>query len=59
MRRDPWISAFRDAVQRLRPHLTDKLAEAIALNLFDAVRDPAEVAREWHKRHAPTPKRRK
>ena len=50
MTRDAWALAFTDALRELRPHLSLKLAWAIALVEHKDGKDPRAAARDYHKR---------
>jgi hypothetical protein len=46
--RDNWLSAFADELQRLRPHLSDKVARVIAMSQYGPDKDPVTAARDYH-----------
>ncbi|HEU5294942.1 MAG TPA: hypothetical protein VFU71_09140 [Burkholderiaceae bacterium] len=50
MSRDAWALAFGDALRELRPHLSLKLAWAVALVEYKDGKDPRAAARDYHKR---------
>jgi hypothetical protein len=55
MDRERWVSAFRDALQELRPHTPLKFAMTLAYNEYADGRDPIAAAREWHERQSSAP----
>lgn len=58
--RNAWLIAFGEALQQLRPHLSDKLATAIARANFSAELDPGAAAQQYHQQQggaAPAHKR--
>lgn len=60
MNRTAWLIAFAEALQQLRPHLSDKLATAIARANFSAELEPDAAARQYHQQQggaAPARKR--
>ena len=50
--KDQWISSFGDEMVKLRPHMSARVLETIALAMWHkhgrAGDDPHKAAREWH-----------
>ena len=40
MRRDEWLSQFKDELKQLRPHMGDRLVHTLALIAYDAKEHP-------------------
>ena len=47
--RHEWLQQFEDELKKLRPHIGDRLAYALALQKYDAKRHPRELAPEYDK----------
>lgn len=47
---EAWLSAFRDELQRLRPHMTDRLANMIGRAEYLRGRDAKKAAAAYHTR---------
>ena len=45
-----WLSAFRDELQRLRPHVSLQLANVIGRSEYLPGRDPKKAAAAYHTR---------
>jgi hypothetical protein len=53
MTRDDWLDQFSDELIKLRPHVSHKLARALALHAYAADAHPRTAAREYHARQQP------
>jgi hypothetical protein len=49
-----WLANFVDELQRIRPHVTLKLANVIGRQEYAPTRDPKEAAAAYHARQAPS-----
>jgi hypothetical protein len=52
-----WLSAFRDELQRLRPHVSDKLANVVGRAEYLPGRDPKKAAAAYHTRQGAAPRK--
>jgi hypothetical protein len=52
---DHWLSEFEDEPTKLRPHLSGKIADTIALQQFNDKEHPHELARQYDKKMRPPP----
>lgn len=56
MTRDEWLSQCEDELKKLRPHLSERIATTIALQLWSTGQDhPRLAAREYHAKQQPEP----
>jgi hypothetical protein len=50
--KDQWIASFEDAMVKLRPHMSARVLDTLALTMWHkhgrAGDDPHKAAREWH-----------
>jgi hypothetical protein len=51
---DAWLSAFVEELQRIRPHVSFKLATVLGRAEYQLGLDPKKAAAAYHARQAPT-----
>jgi hypothetical protein len=54
-----WLANFVDELQRIRPHVTLKLANVIGRQEYAPTRDPKEAAAAYHACQEPSDHRRR
>lgn len=55
MDKTTWLVEFSEALRELRPHVSLKLAETIALAEYRDGEDPKRAASAYHRRRQPRP----
>jgi hypothetical protein len=55
MTRDEWLAQCEDELKKLRPHLGERFAKTLALQLYSPQEHPRVAARDYHARQQPTP----
>jgi hypothetical protein len=55
MTRDDWLSQFEDELKKLRPHVGDRLATTLAIQMYahNAKEHPRDLARQYDKAQRP------
>ena len=59
MTRTEWLQQFEDELQKLRPHLSGKIAYTIALQQFNDKEHPRDLARQYDKSQRPPSRAKK
>jgi hypothetical protein len=54
---ETWLSEFCDELRRLRPHVTDKLANVVGRAEYLPGRDPRKAAAAYHSRQTAAPRK--